>query len=252
MNPQDDKRPLSGPEQYLKPGERLLKQSARVGIKKFHFTAYITERRVFLIEEHERKPGVTSKDIPRDMIIASFLESPGNPDPFLVLTIRTSEDETRTMKLAFIQDGDDRTTEIEEWINLLHGRPLRSGKAARHFETMKKVQREEYPHAKPIAPTGPEAEEERPPFSTPAPVSRAAPVAHYREEAVVMERKAPVPPAYDKNVPKEVSSGTDSDTHETGEVNFCHHCGKRVPQGANFCPYCGTKLHHPKPGHGTG
>ena len=66
---------MSGPEQYLKSGERLLRVSDRVRIKKFIFTAYITDQRVFLIDKNEKKPGITSKEIPRDMIISSILES---------------------------------------------------------------------------------------------------------------------------------------------------------------------------------
>ena len=118
----------SGPGQYLVPGEVLLRSSSSVGIKKFFFNAYITDRRIFLVDQNEKKPGIISKDIPRDVVMGSHLESPGTPDPFLVLTIRTSEDETRTMKIAFVQAGNDRTAEIEEWISLLHGRPLRSVK----------------------------------------------------------------------------------------------------------------------------
>ena len=43
------------------------------------------------------------------MLLWAVISKPGIPDPYLVLTIRTSEDETRTMKIAFIQEGNDRT-----------------------------------------------------------------------------------------------------------------------------------------------
>ena len=123
------KNTISGPERHLKHGERLLRISDNVRIKKFTFTAYITDQRVFLIDKNEKKPGVTSKEIPRDVIISSILES-ADRDPFLVLNIRTSADESRTMKIAFIEEENDRTCEIEEWINILHGRPLRTVKPA--------------------------------------------------------------------------------------------------------------------------
>jgi hypothetical protein len=220
--------PLQGPEQYLKPGERLLKVSGHVRIKKFIFIAYITDRRVFLIDRNEKKPGITSKEMPREVIISSILESPGNSDPILVLSIKTTEDETRTMKIIFIQDGNDRTHEIEDWINILHGRPVRSQK---HAARQRELQ--------PPAHTGETARMKSPEKRTsdermlhePAAVRTAPPRQPAGHPEVQADTSTPAPVDNLEQAP------------ETPEILFCHQCGRRVPAGANFCPYCGTKLH---------
>jgi hypothetical protein len=231
----------SGPGQYLVPGEVLLRSSSSVGIKKFFFNAYITDRRIFLVDQNEKKPGIISKDIPRDVVMGSHLESPGTPDPFLVLTIRTSEDETRIMKIAFVQVDNDRTAEIEEWISLLHGRPLRSVKSvSRHREAPVMVHKDETPRVKLHEKPAPAQnsyhevygygtlhqrgqEKARPAAPDNFPV--AAPVDQDGERSVAGQQRMPAP--------------------EAGEIAFCHHCGKKAPPGANFCPFCGTKLHRP-------
>jgi ribosomal protein L40E len=236
----------TGPGQYLVPGEKVLRYSSSVGIKKFFFNAYITDRRIFLVDQNEKKSGVISKEIPRDVVMGSHLESPGSPDPFLVLTIRTSADETRTMKIAFIQEGNDRTAEIEEWISVLHGRPLRPVKSVmRHRETPVTVHKDDLHRTKPheklgqrqhayheavIPGTEYQRVDDKASLAEPDNSPVAAPVLHQDEHPVTGQNTEPVP--------------------DVGEIAFCHHCGKRAPSSANFCPFCGTKLH--RPGHFTG
>jgi ribosomal protein L40E len=231
-----------GPGQYLGPGEKVLRYSNYVGIKKFYFNAYITDRRIFLIDRNEKKPGVISKEIPRDVVMGSHLESPGSPDPFLVLTIRTSEDETRTMKIAFIQEGNDRTAEIEEWISVLHGRSLRPAKSVIHrYETPETSHRDGLTRIKPSEKQGPRqgpihdagnsgTQHHRGPektrFVEPDNIPVTEPIIHQDERTLTGKTDAPAP--------------------ESTEIAFCHHCGKRSPSGANFCPFCGTKLHRPE------
>ena len=191
------------------------------------FTAYITDQRVFLIDKNERKPGVTSKELPREVIISSILES-AETDPFLVLNIRTSPEESRTMKIAFVEEGADRTHEIEEWINILHGRPLRTAKQivrsrdsaapAPRPSPAKMILHERTPaRAEPVA--------ERVPAGTLGPI-------HAHETTV--------PP---ETIPEGPADREEYGEPETSDILFCHHCGRKLPSGANFCPYCGTKLH---------
>jgi hypothetical protein len=237
----DENDPGSGPEQYLVPGEKVLRYSSSVGIKKFFFHAYITDRRIFLVDQNEKKPGVISKEIPRDVVMGSHLESPGSPDPFLVLTIRTSVDETRTMKIAFVQDGNDRTAEIEEWISVLHGRTVRPVKSViRHRETPVTVHKDDLHRTKPHEKLVPRqhADHEavvpgtlyhRDPGKTRPEEPGKSPVAR----PVLLEDERPVTGQKSGPVPGVV------------QIAFCHHCGKRAPAGANFCPFCGTTLHRP-------
>lgn len=104
---------------YLQPGEQVQIGSLNVSVKKFFFHAYLTERRIFLIDTEEKKVKVTAKDVARDTIAGCTSESSENSDPVLVLSIRSPDDEIKTMKIVFVQNGMDRTTEVDEWISLL-------------------------------------------------------------------------------------------------------------------------------------
>lgn len=104
---------------YLQPGEQVQIGSLNVSVKKFFFHAYLTERRIFLIDTEEKKVKVTAKDVARDTIAGCTSEDSENSDPVLVLSIRSPDDEIKTMKIVFAQNGMDRTTEVDEWISLL-------------------------------------------------------------------------------------------------------------------------------------
>lgn len=116
----------------LEPGEQVLIGSLNISVKKFSFHAYLTDRRIFLIDTQEKKLKVTAKDIPRDTIAGSIVEFSENSDPVLVLSIKSMDDEVKTMKLVFTQTGVDRSGEIDDWIGLLHeeGRPAKAKKGA--------------------------------------------------------------------------------------------------------------------------
>jgi hypothetical protein len=105
---------------YLQPGEQALIGSLNIAVKKFFFHAYLTNQRIFLIDTQEKKVKVTAKDIPRDTIAGSIVEYSESSDPVLVLSLKSADDEIKTMKLIFIQNGMDRSDEIDEWISLLH------------------------------------------------------------------------------------------------------------------------------------
>jgi hypothetical protein len=113
---------------YLQPGEQVLIGSLNVSVKKFFFHAYLTDRRIFLIDTQEKKLKVTAKDVARDTIAGSIVEFSENSDPVLVLSIRSQDDEIKTMKLVFVQNGMDRSGEIDEWIALLEDRPKKSSR----------------------------------------------------------------------------------------------------------------------------
>ena len=104
---------------YLQPGEQVLIGSLNIAVKKFFFHAYLSNQRIFLIDTQEKKVKVTAKDIPRDTIAGSIIEYSESSDPVLVLSLKSADDEIKTMKLIFIQNGMDRSDEIDEWIALL-------------------------------------------------------------------------------------------------------------------------------------
>ncbi len=118
--PETEEEDEGGLSVYLQKGEHVLIGSLNITVKKFFFHAYLTNRRIFLIDTQEKKVKVTAKDIPRDSIIGSIVEFSENSDPVLVLSIRSPDDEIKTMKLVFVQNGMERSGEIDEWIALLH------------------------------------------------------------------------------------------------------------------------------------
>ena len=114
-----DEEEEGGISVYLQPGEQVLIGSLNIAVKKFFFHAYLTNHRIFLIDTQEKKVKVTAKDIPRDTIAGSIIEYSESSDPVLVLSLKSADDEIKTMKLIFIQNGMDRSDEIDEWISLL-------------------------------------------------------------------------------------------------------------------------------------
>jgi hypothetical protein len=116
----DDDEEGGGLSAYLQSGEQVLIGSLNVSVKKFFFHAYLTNQRIFLIDTQEKKLKVTAKDVARTTIAGSIVEFSENSDPVLVLSIRSPDDEIKTMKLVFVQNGMDRSGEIDEWIALLH------------------------------------------------------------------------------------------------------------------------------------
>lgn len=116
----DDEEEGGGLSAILQPGEQVLIGSLNVSVKKFFFHAYLTNHRIFLIDTQEKKLRVTAKDVARDTIVGSIVEFSESSDPVLVLSIKSGDDEIKTMKLVFVQSGMDRSSEIDEWIALLH------------------------------------------------------------------------------------------------------------------------------------
>jgi len=109
----------AGLSAFLQQNEQVLIGSLNVSVKKFFFHAYLTNQRIFLIDTQEKKLKVTAKDIPLSTIAGSIVEASESSDPVLVLSIRSPDDEIKTMKLVFTGNGLDRSAEADEWIELL-------------------------------------------------------------------------------------------------------------------------------------
>jgi zinc-ribbon domain len=131
---QSDEEEDDGISVYLQPGEQVLIGSLNIAVKKFFFHAYLTDRRIFLIDTQEKKVRVTAKDISRDTISGSIIEFSENSDPVLVISFKSTDDEIKTMKLIFVQNGMDRSSEIDEWIELLHEKDKPKKTSVQHVE----------------------------------------------------------------------------------------------------------------------
>jgi len=180
--PDAEEEGKGGLSRILQPGEQVLIGSLNVSVKKFLFHAYLTNKRIFLIDTQEKKLKVTAKDIPVETIAGSIVEFSESSDPVLVLSIKSADDEIKTMKIVFVQDGMDRSAEIDDWIGLLHeeqqpkksrGAPVRepAGPAVEPEEPPLKVapvQRQElHPTRKPI-----KEHEKQPPVKRLIPITR--------------------------------------------------------------------------------
>jgi len=152
---------------YLQKGEQVLIGSLNVSVKKFFFHAYLTDRRIFLIDTQEKKLKVTAKDVPRNTLAGSIIEYSENSDPVLVLSIRSPDDEIKTMKIVFVQNGMDRSAEIDEWIALLQKSEEKPAKAKKGVHRQPEEPREEKEEP---AEKEPEEEAQRPPARPKTPV----------------------------------------------------------------------------------
>jgi len=221
---------MTGPERYLQPGEELLIWTPDVQIKKFRFEAYLTDRRLFLVDQSDTKPGVTAKEIPVDSIIDGYLEISPAREPVLVLSIRTADEDVRTMKMIFVHTGEDRNAQVDEWVHLIQHHPQTGAGAGSKAAVEKPV-------------TAPEARSLSetiivPQIWNPPPPARDEQPASPREPVRSSLAAAPVTPAAPRNYQ------APSPPSQT-QILFCYHCGKRIPPNANFCPFCGTKMLQP-------
>lgn len=218
---------------YLQPGEQVLIGSLNVSVKKFFFHAYLTDKRIFLIDTQEKKLKVTAKDVPRNTIAGSIIEFSENSDPVLVLSIRSADDEIKTMKIVFVQNGMDRSAEIDEWITLLNKEekpvapkrpaaapeptdfeekpvpakaelPIKSQelkpakKPAKHLEKQPPVKRLISVARSPEAEVSPEA----PPVSPPRRTQVRQVMEPVKKVPVVMEPEREIPPVSPEKVPE--------------------------------------------------
>jgi hypothetical protein len=152
----DDEEEEGGISSLLQANEQVLVGSLNVSVKKFLFHAYLTNQRIFLLDTHEKKLKVTAKDISLDTITESTIEFSDASDPVLVLSIRSPDDEIKTMKLVFSQDGLDRSDEVDEWVTLLteQSHPKKQKKPA--------AKKAPVPEPEPEVEIGEESEEEEP------------------------------------------------------------------------------------------
>ena len=216
-----------GAERYLNTGENLRIYSSDIQIKKFRFESYLTNKRLFFIDQSDRNLGITAKEIPVESILSGYLEESTLREPVLVLTVRTSDDDTRTMKMVFVHTGEDRAREAEDWVHLI---------------------------SQAASTAVPESDGEREPAI--APGARALtdtiifPASGGSE--IISEKNVP-PPAQSsaRSVPDPVSQRsaleqvqpTTASSPSPDLIHYCYHCGKKLPEKANFCPFCGTRVH---------
>jgi zinc-ribbon domain len=215
----------AGAERYLHPGEELRICSSDIQIKKFRFEAYLTNRRLFLIDQNDRKPGVTAKEIPVGSIIGSYLEDSPSHEPVIVLSVKTADDDIRTMKMTLAHTGEERMREAEDWLHLITHATATTDEGGIRPRASGPV---------PAPALSPEARALSDTLVFPAP--QPEPVRERPAAVTQVRSQPPVAPAAPAPAPTQPQM-------VTTPIQFCFHCGKRLPPGANFCPYCGTRAH---------
>lgn len=232
-DPAGDEEGPTGAARYLQPGEDLRICAHDIQIKKFRFEAYLTSRRLFLIDQNDRKPGITAKEVPIPSVISSYLEDSPLREPVLVLSVRTSDDDIRTMKMVFAHTGEDRNREAEEWVHLLSlassgAEPERVAPPAPIIAPEARSLSDTMVFPAPRAPPDLPRKEIQPesPVPRPAPAIPATPA----------PPRAPQPPP-------EPPAHHGAPAHVITQIAYCYHCGKKLPGNANFCPFCGTRVH---------
>ncbi len=180
--------PYPSPRFFIEPGEQVQLEALNIGLKKFKFHAYLTDRRIFLIDVVEKKIKAIAKEIPLDTIAGCIVEISDNQDPVLVLSLRQEDDEIKTLKIAFIQGGADRSAEIDTWVDMIGGQ----GTAPRPSPAVQPAP----PAAQPPQEYVPEPE----PAVVPEPEYEPEPEPEYapEEEYVPEPEPQPVPPAVPK------------------------------------------------------
>ncbi|MCU0631824.1 MAG: zinc ribbon domain-containing protein [Methanolinea sp.] len=226
-----------GPERYLRQGEELLIYTTDIQIKKFRFDAYLTNTRLFLTDQNEKTPGVTAKEIPIDSVADTYLEHSQAQEPILVLSIRTSDDDIRTMKMVFVHTGADRLSQAEEWIHLIrHGLTKPSTPGGTAQSAARSPTPVISPEARALSETMIFPEKTT---VEPGRIPTPEPMMTPREEKARVP--PPTPPAHappgSRPAVKPIQDAS------TTQIQFCYHCGHRLPPNANFCPYCGTRMH---------
>ncbi len=218
-------------DRYLHPGENLRIYSSDIQIKKFRFDSYLTNKRLFFIDQNDRHLGITTKEIPVESIVSGYLEASTLMEPVLVLTVRTSEDDTRTLKMVFVHTGEDRAREAEDWDHLI---------------------------SQAASTAVPASDREREPALAPEARALTDTIIHPApgEFEIISEKNVP-PPAQssvlsspDQVSPKPVPEHGRPNGRPTmvpspspDPIHYCYHCGKKMPEKANFCPFCGTRVH---------
>lgn len=225
-----------GPDRYLRPGEELLIYTPDIQIKKFKFDAYLTNSRLFLTDQNEKTPGVTAKEIPIESVADTYLEHSLAQEPILVLSIRTSDDDLRTMKMTFVHNGTDRLSQAEEWLHLIrHGQAVSSPGEVSAAGTPGQRPPSLSAEARALSETIIYPEKTT---VEPVPMPSPVPAMPQREER---SRSIPTPPP--SRQPEAPRAAPPPQDAMTTQIQFCFHCGHRVPPNANFCPYCGTRMH---------
>lgn len=238
----------------LRPGEELVKTSPGVNVKNVSFDAFLTSKRIIFVKRtdslQEKKELVFPLNLVRDFQPSS--DESGTPD--IRFSIEKPSGEVGDLIMKFIQTGDYRYSERDDWIEDL--KSLSRGIVPGHAAGGARGQmggHEPFPGVVPPAPRSPPAysrDEEL--FSAGPGDTRVPPSAGFRQPPQAPPAP-PAPPAAPRSPPAEErysmpqapqAPQTPPPPPGAGQqqTQFCRFCGAKVLSGSAFCPSCGRKL----------
>lgn len=98
--------------------ERITLKSRNVSIKNRSFNAYLTNKRLILLDSDDPR-GESSRDIDRNEIVMARIGEDLSGTPTLNLSVKASNGEIKRMIITFIGAPDERSEELGEWVSEL-------------------------------------------------------------------------------------------------------------------------------------
>lgn len=218
----------------LRPGEELVRSSPDVTVKNVPFDAFLTNKRMIFVKKtedfQERKELVFPLNLVKDFKPSS--DDSGTPD--IRFSIEKPSGEVGDLILRFIQTGDYRYAERDDWIESL--RTLSNGDVIRPNPSERNMFSESRPPVERPPETG------IPGFSD-AGNSRedsfiSSPPAFNRDQDNSYSR----PPQPPSPPPSSFPDSRASAAPGPQKTQFCRFCGAKIPSGSSFCPSCGGKI----------
>jgi len=197
----------------LRQGEKLLKSSPGVRVKNVDFDAFLTDKRIIFAktgdELYERKELVFPLGFIKDYTPSA--DEKGIPR--IILSVQKPEGDKGDMILNFIQKGDYRFAERDDWIEKL-GRMV----------------------------------EKEPPVNTPPPVQEPALTGDPFASLNTQKSPAQVPQGFEPHQQNAAPVHEAKPARNISSGQFCRFCGSKIPPDSAFCPSCGGKVAAPATG----
>lgn len=233
----------------LRPGEELIKTSPGVNVKNVSFDAFLTSKRIIFVKVSDSFNEKKELVFPLNLVREFKPSSDESGTPLIRFSIEKPSGEVGDLIMKFIQTGDYRYAERDDWVEDLkslsqgfvprHGTEIAGGQKGRpdsfpgdmspaRNETIPAHGRDEELFGAGLRQSGVPSPQG---FPQPTPSSQTAPKNSDPENRFSMPQgfsespQAPSPPPV---------SGQ--------QIQFCRFCGAKIPSGSAFCPSCGGKL----------
>ncbi|WP_421909668.1 hypothetical protein [Methanolacinia petrolearia] len=241
----------------LRPGEELVKISPGVNVKNVPFDAFLTSKRIIFVKKtdsiQERKELVFPLNLVKDYQPSS--DESGTPA--IKFSIEKPSGEVGDLILKFIQAGDYRYAERDDWVEDLKSMsrgmvPRNSAGGQNQFSGGMP------PKTEPSAPPAHNRDADlfsmgsENPYAPPSPEFSQPPAedSYYGQQDFRSQARQGIPPEERHQMQQGFSQppASPQSSYRQGPSSgdekpiFCRFCGAKVPSGSAFCPSCGGKV----------